>query len=318
MKVLITGSSGTLGSIIARSLEEKNIQVVGVDVKESHENGSPDSFKFYKCSITDKDLLEEIFRKEEPTNVIHLACTFNKVRNKQKEYEIDIGGSKNILELCNRTHSVKQLIYSSSATAYGGNRDNPIWLEEGHPLRPGSYSYGLNKKVIENIYSATPVREDININLIRICTVVGPTFDKPASVVSILLKWSWLPAFYRDNRVQFLHSEDFASLINLMISDKEIKGVYNIAPDSYSVVKEICPDKRYFKIPVFFITGLLSVLWTLKLMNLKPSAINNSIYPIILDPGKIKSKYGYEFKYTSNEAFEDTRMNNMLPPNTRI
>lgn len=318
MKVLITGSSGSLGTIITRSLKENNIPVIGVDVKESEENGSPGSFKFYKCSITDKNLLGEIFTKEEPTNVIHLACTFNKVRNRRKEYEIDVGGSKNILELCNRTHSVKQLIYSSSATAYGGNRDNPSWFEEGHPLRPGSYSYGLNKKVIETIYSATPVREDININLIRICTVVGPTFSKPASVVSILLKWSWLPEFYRDNKVQFLHSDDFASLINLMISDREIKGVYNIAPDTYSVVKEICPDKNYLRLPVFCVTGLISVLWTLKLMNLQPAAMNNSIYPIILDPGKIKSKYGYKFKYTSSEAFEDTKMNNKLPPNTRI
>ena len=88
---------------------------------------------------------------------------------------------------------------------------------------------------------------------------MGPDFAKPASVVYILLKWSWLPKFYKENKVQFLHTEDFISLINLIINDDRIKGVYNIAPDTYSVVRELFPDKKYFKCRVFIVTGFLSL-----------------------------------------------------------
>lgn len=312
MKVLITGSSGSFGTVIVKSLIGKKIHVIGIDIRDNNINGHVEYFKFYKCSVTDKDSLRSIFSREKPDRVIHFACTFNRVRNLQKEYENDVGGSKNILEISNKTPSVKQLIFSSSALAYGGNRDNPSWLNEMHPLRPGKLRYGFNKKVIEGIFTEASVREDLHINLVRVCTVVGPDFIKPASVVYILLKWSWLPEFYKENRVQFLHTEDFISLINLIINDDQIKGIYNIAPDTYSVVKELFPDKKYFKLPVFVVTGFLSVLYNLRIFNLQPSGINNSIYAILLDPGKIVSRYNYKFRFTSSEAFAEAGINNAI------
>lgn len=318
MKVLITGSSGSLGGMIATSLTTKKIPVIGLDIREPAENVKLEYFCFYNCSITDKEGLKNIFNKEEPTHVIHLACTFNKVRDRQKEHFIDIGGSTNILELSDKTKSVKQIIYSSSTAAYGAHNDNPEWIRETNPLRPGKYRYGVNKKLIEDIYSQTPVRDDLHIVFCRICTVIGPTFNKPASVVSILLKLPWLPKFVRENKVQFLHAEDFVSLINLIISDDQIKGIYNVAPDSYSVAKEIVPGKKFIGIPVFVITMGLVILWHLKILNLEPAAIKASMYPILLDPAKIVSRFNYKFKFSSTEAFEDVKIHNMIPAGSKF
>ncbi len=154
MKVLITGSSGSLGTMIVSSLVAKRVTVIGLDIKESPDNRPGDYFGFYNCSITDREGLEVIFRKEQPTHVIHLACTFNKVRDRQKEHFIDIGGSTNIIAISDKTLSVKQLIFSSSTAAYGAHKDNPEWLKETNPLRPGKYRYGVNKKLIEEVYTA--------------------------------------------------------------------------------------------------------------------------------------------------------------------
>jgi nucleoside-diphosphate-sugar epimerase len=187
-----------------------------------------------------------------------------------------------------------------------------------YPLRPGKYRYGVNKRLIEGMYSEIHVRDDLYINLVRICTVIGPTFSKPASVVSILLKLPWLPEFCKENKVQFLHEEDFVSLIQLVIPDDQIKGVFNVAPDSFSAVKELFPEKKYIKLPVFVITGFLSILWNLRILNLQPASINASLYPIVLDPGKIASRYNYKFKYTSSRAFEDVKKNNKLPADARF
>ncbi len=312
MKVLITGSSGSFGTIIAKSLIAKKIPVIGIDIREPDVNCFGAYFKFYKCCITDKNSLRSIFSNENPDRVIHFACTFNRVRDRKREYEIDVVGSKNIIDISNEILSVKQLIYSSSALAYGGNSDNPDWLSEDHPLRPGKLRYGLNKKQIEEIYSGTHVRKDLNINLVRVCTVVGPSFCKPASVVYILMKWSWLPYFYKENKVQFLHTEDFISLIHLIISDDQIKGVYNIAPDTCSVVKDLFPDKKYFRLSVFVISGFLGLLYNLRLFNLQPASINSSLYSIVLDPEKIVSRYNYKFRYTSSEAFSTAEINNNI------
>lgn len=312
MKVLITGSSGLLGRILVKSLIAREIHVTGLDIKEPEDKYGGDFFRFCRCSITDRDDLSGLFVREKPTHVIHLACSLNKFRNLKKEYDNDVVGSENILEFVNNTDSVKQLIFMSSATAYGGGHDKQMWLNEKQPLNPGKYSYGLNKKYVEEIYTNATVREDLNITLVRICWVVGPGCVRHAGGVSVLLNWSWLPSFYRENKIQFLHAEDFAALIYLIICDDRIKGVFNVAPDSYSVVREILPDKKFIWMPVLAAKGLLLVLWTLRILNLHPSSLDNSIYPVLLDPTKIISWFNYKFKYSSTAAFMDTKKENNL------
>ncbi len=313
MKVLITGSSGSLGGMIVSNLIAKKISVIGLDIKESAENNPGEYFRFYNCSITDREGLEDIFNREQPTHVIHLACTFNKVRDRQKEHDIDVGGSANILEICDKTRSVGQLVYSSSTAAYGAHKDNPEWIKETNPLRPGKYRYGINKKIIEDVYSNTPVRDDLRIVFCRICTVIGPTYNKPASIISILLKLPRLPVFVKENKIQFMHTDDFVSLISLILSDDRISGIFNLAPDNYAVVKDLVPGKKYIRIPVSLISIGLGILWHLKILNLEPAAIKASIYPILLDPSKIISRFIYKFKYSSAETFEDIKTHNRIP-----
>jgi len=313
MKVLITGSSGSLGRMMVNYLIARKIHVTGIDIRESPERFPEEYFRFYNCSVTEKEKLIEVFSEENPTNVIHFAAAFNKIRDRRLEYEIDIGGSTNVLKASDNTPSVKQLIFSSSAAAYGGNRDNKVWLRETEPLRPGKYTYGIDKKIIERIYSETPLRSDLHIALLRICTVVGPSYDKPRSVVSILIRFPYLPEFCKDNRIQFLHSDDMTSLFGLIMEDKDINGIFNLAPDSYAIIRELVPGKKFLKVPLLLITGLVWILWNLKILNLQPAATKNAVYPIIIDPAEITSRYSYVFNYSSKEAFDSTVTNNKIP-----
>lgn len=306
MKVLITGVAGNLGKIITRHLILKNIRVIGIDTSKHLDNLSNPLFKYYKCSITDEQRLKTIFNKEQPSNVIHLACTFNRVRNRKNEMEIDIGGSKNVLKISNNTPSVKQIIYSSSAAAYGGHEDNASWLTEEHELRPGKYRYGIIKKMVEKIYFGSKTRDDLNIISLRICSVVGPSFKKKKCAVSILINSKFMLEQWKQNKIQFLHEEDFNSIISKILTDEKIHGVYNLAPDSYSQVNELVPDKKYIKVPLSLIIILLWILWYLRVLNLRPASLQQSIYPIVLSPLKLISRYRYKFKYNSEGAFQDT------------
>jgi UDP-glucose 4-epimerase len=306
MRVLITGSSGYLGSILTDFLISKKIPVIGLDLKNNVNKPSGEYFTFYPCCITDKEQTEEIFSREKPTHVVHFACTFNKIRDRNKEHSIDVGGSGNILDISNRTFSVKQLIYSSSAAAYGAYIDNPEWIKESHPLRPGKYRYGIHKRMIEHSFLNAVVREELNILVLRICTVTGPCYTSERMVLELLTKFPYLPRFCKHFKIQLLHEEDFLILLEKIMMDDIITGIYNIAPASYSYINDLAPGKKYFILPKEIIKSILWVLWHLRILNLQPAAINNSIFPIILDPARLVSRYDYKFRYSTAEAFADT------------
>lgn len=313
MKILITGSSGYLGRLLVRYFTERKITVVGLDVKEDKEPISTEYFRFYRTCITAREELREIFMKENPTDVIHFACTFNKVRSRQKEYEIDIGGSANIFELSDATPSVRKLIYSSSAAIYGGEKRSRLWLTEADSLNPGRYRYGSNKKMIEELLFNNHRRSNLRVVSLRICTVIGPSYSKPGSVVSLLIRLPWFPRSFMENKIQFLHEEDFSGLFRCILEDGNIEGVYNLSSDSYSVIREITPEKKFISFPVGSIRPVLWILWHLRLLNLQPAGFRYTLYPVLLDPARLISRFGYRFRYSSSEAFHLTSQNNRLP-----
>jgi nucleoside-diphosphate-sugar epimerase len=188
-------------------------------------------------------------------------------------------------------------------------------MKESEPLLPENYRYGMNKKIVEDRYTNNSLRIDLKLVILRLCLVTGPIFDKPKSAVSILIKFPFMPRFTKETKLQFLHSEDMVALMELIMKDKEISGIYNLVPDSYTVVKDIVPDKRFIRIPLFMIKAFLWICWHLKIMNIQPASVLNSFYPTIVDSSKIISRYGYKFRYSSKEAFEDTVAHNRIPAN---
>ena len=305
MKVLITGSSGDLGSAFTRFLLKHKISVAGIDIVEGPESFPGENFRFYKCCITESQSVKAIIKEEQPSHVLHFACSFNRVRSRNREYEIDVQGSKNVLEAANETSSVLQLIFSSSASAYGGNADNQLWLSEKDPLRPGFYRYGLNKSLIEQLFTEAHIREDLNLIMVRICIIVGPSFNKEHNIVSIIGDSPLLPRFCMKNKIQFIHEDDLSALLFLLMNDDTASGIFNLTNETYSEISELRNGKKYIPVPVGFVRGVLWILWNLKVLNLEPAGINQSIYPIVLDSSRLTSRYGYKFKYTTSEAYRE-------------
>lgn len=308
MKVLITGASGYFGSILCRALIHEKVQVVGIDIRRNDDELPEEFYCYYECSITDSQKLQDIFCKEQPTHIVHFACTFNKLRDKEKEHFIDVGGSMNILRAAEMTDSVKQIIYSSSAAVYGGFPDNPEWIGETHAPRPGKYTYGLNKKEIERIFLSENRKDDLKVVVTRICTLTGPSYSSERVLLKLIAKFP-MPHFYKYNRIQLLHEHDFVTLMMKILHDESISGIYNMAPDSYSYIIELVPDKKFFVFPKGLLKPLLWLLWNLKVVNLSPASINTSIYPVILDPSRLKNRYDYRFRYTTHSAFTEIREN---------
>src|SRR5574344_1406159 len=85
--ILITGSSGFIGSNLCRVLLEQynDIKIIGIDnmndyydvaLKEYRLNQLQDysNYTFIKGDISDKKLVDEVFKKYEPSVVVNLAA----------------------------------------------------------------------------------------------------------------------------------------------------------------------------------------------------------------------------------------------------
>ncbi|MBD3203169.1 NAD-dependent epimerase/dehydratase family protein [Candidatus Woesearchaeota archaeon] len=306
-KILITGSSGYVGYVLSKYFSEKKIPIIGVDVKSNPVWDGNKYFKFYKADVTDYDNFLDIFRKESPSHVIHLAFLMSPIHDEKRQQDIDINGSKNTMNAANKTSSVKQFIKFSSASAYGAWPDNKKWLKETDPLKPGDFRYGTNKKIVEKHLNEFDKRKDLNLIIIRMCTAIGPLYHKKGGVVSMLINSPFL--IKPDGRyceVQFIHENDLCALTELIINDKKIKGTYNLAPKDYSTTKKLVPDKLFLWIPLKLMSIILGMLWKLKLSDRMPAAARYSAYGIVIDPSKLIKRYGYKFKYTTLSGFSET------------
>ncbi len=307
MKILITGSSGYVGYVLAKYLSERQISVAGLDVSENPAwKGNP-NFKFYKCDVTNKEQLQEIFQKEQPTHVIHLAYAMNPLHDLKREDEIDVQGSINAIRLANETGSVKQFIKMSSTSAYGAWPDNKLWIKEDQGLRPRDWRYGINKKIVEEYYNRFDKRQSLKLVILRMCTAIGPLYHKKGGVVSLLVNAPLLAKI--NNRyceLQFIHEDDLTRLFDLITRDSQIEGTYNLAPDSYATIKQLTPNKLFLPIPLWLIRGIVRILWWLHISATTPGAITLSTYGIVADPHKLMGRYNYKFKFSTLSGFQDT------------
>lgn len=304
MKILITGASGFIGNYLVDFFTSKGIEVIGIDINH-YKFQKYKNYNFERVDVRDYLKLNEIVERYRPTHVIHLAYVMIPKHNKKNEDDIDVGGSKNIFIAANNCSAVKQFILFSSASIYGGNSDNPAWITEDAKIRPGEWVYAQNKAITEYFYSNFEKRDSLKVVIFRMCTGCGPSYFKGKGLVR-LLKHSPIGLLVNgtDMNMQFIHEDDVKNLINLVVRDRDIEGVYNLAPDSFATTKELSPNPKLFiKVSEKRIKKIFSIIWKLRVAKISPTSVSLITYGIVVSPKKIMDRYNYKFLYSTKEAF---------------
>ena len=184
-QILITGVAGFIGYHLARLLLNKNFHVIGIDNLNSYydislkENrlkilhNSP-NFQFYKSDLVKKSDVTSIFVNYNFSHVVHLSAQVGinySLAEPQLYIDANITGFLNVLENC-RKYNVKNLIYASSSSVYGNNKELPFF-EDQKTDTPVSV-YGVSKKVNELLAHSYSALYELQTIGLRFFTVYGP------------------------------------------------------------------------------------------------------------------------------------------------
>lgn len=159
MRILVTGGAGYIGSHTVVELLNAGHEVVIVDNLYNSSEKAVDRIQeltqktvaFYQTDICDLEGLNKVFDAQQIDAVIHFAglkAVGESVRKPVEYYNNNIAGTLNLIEAM-RSHNVKNIIFSSSATVYGDPAEIPI--TEKCPKGTCTNPYGWTKWMIEQI-----------------------------------------------------------------------------------------------------------------------------------------------------------------------
>ena len=155
-KVLITGGTGFLGSHITKRLidDVESVTIVTTDIRQQTTLKSLgvdiDKINLVKGDVRDFDFLRLLFNEYEFDTVFHLGA-LSEVKKCQPDpklaFDVNVGGTVNVLEACRMYGKVKAVVVSSSDKAYGSGQVPYI---EGQSLN-GVGTYEVSKSATDLI-----------------------------------------------------------------------------------------------------------------------------------------------------------------------
>lgn len=184
-RILVTGASGTVGKEVVRQLCDsgKDLEVTVFDIRNRQ---SMLLFRKYRKKIkivygdisVSKDISEACKNKDV---IIHLAAIIPPLADKDPQLakEVNVYGTKNLVEAVEKWSPDAFLIYSSSISVYGDRMLNP-WIKITDRLIPSDRDeYARTKIEAEQIIKTSR----INWTIFRLTAIMGIDNHKPSPLM---------------------------------------------------------------------------------------------------------------------------------------
>lgn len=174
-KILLTGATGAIGFEILNQLKTENalsgITVLARNTKKNHRKLQPfkGQISIIYGDVTDANAVLKAVKDQDI--IIHLAAIIPTVEDLDHEYvnQINIGGTRNIVEAMKSTAPGAFLLYSSSVATYGDRLKNPI-ISVSDPLLGAEHdNYSRSKVEAEKIIQAS----GLHWSIFRLSAIMG-------------------------------------------------------------------------------------------------------------------------------------------------
>lgn len=249
MKILVTGAAGFIGYHTVEKFIQEGHNVIGLDnindyysvdlklarLKESGietnhmkwnvltPSSCYENYHFIRMNLEDKENLNELFKTEKFDIVVNLAAQAGvrySIENPHTYVQSNIVGFLNILECC-RHYNIKHLIYASSSSVYGTNKEMPFSVDQNvdHPIS----LYAATKKANELMAHTYSHLFHLPTTGLRFFTVYGP-WGRPDMAYMLfadaMLKNEAIKVYNRGKmKRDFTYVEDI------------VDGIYNVSVD---------------------------------------------------------------------------------------
>ena len=308
MRYVVTGGSGYIGTRLIERLTESDEteRVTIADVRPPH------SFRpgvgFEQLDVRDAAACRALLERERPDVLVHLAFVLDPIHDEDAMYEVDVGGTNNVLEAA-ASADVGQVLVTSSATAYGAFPDNPVPLTEEHPVRGvPSFEYARDKAESDRLCQLWALRHpDRTMTIVRPSIVFGPTVNN--FIVRLLTAQPFMADISKGNAppLQLVHEDDLVDALSGLLEGGH-GGAFNVAGDGTMTVRE-CADRLGLpvrRVPRRAYWALAAMMWRLRLSEVPPGYLHFVVNPWIVSNAKLKETLGWEPRHTTRETFEET------------
>jgi len=187
--ILITGAAGFIGAAVTEKLLQRGLSVFGLDNLNAYYSpalkrsrlqrlhalpDAADHFVFVPMDLEDGVAMAELFEQIRPRAVVHLAAQPGvrySIDNPSAYIQSNLVGFGHVLEGC-RQQGVEHLVYASSSSVYGGNRNLPF--SEQQPVNHPVSLYAASKKANELMAHTYSHLYGLPATGLRFFTVYGP------------------------------------------------------------------------------------------------------------------------------------------------
>jgi nucleoside-diphosphate-sugar epimerase len=235
--LLITGTPGWLGNRV--------VEILFGGLKDIPESSFYPEFKKIRClclpendtsfyepfmqdievikgDIVYKETLKEFFEGAESSTLYHLAGVIHPKRSIKEFYDVNVKGTRNVLDMA-RNYGVKKVLVMSSNSQSGCNPDNRHLFTEESPYNP-YMNYGRSKMIMEEIAQKYVNLYDMDITIIRTCWFYGPHQPERQTEFFTMIKEGKFPIIGDGTNLRSMSYVDNTCQGMLLATRNEAKG----------------------------------------------------------------------------------------------
>lgn len=310
---IVTGANGFLGNNIVRKLLKENAYEVRALVLPEDKVNSLEGLdcKIYKGDVTKKETLKEIFEVEDNVKlyVIHCAAiVYIKSKYNQKVYDVNVNGTKNIIDKVLEKNA--KLVYVNSVHALPEKSNNELITEiQNFDEDKVVGEYAKSKAIAAKHVLEMVQNSGLDACIIHPSGIIGPNDFSNTHLTQLIIDFvnGRLKACVKGG-YDFVDVRDVTNgIISACFNGK--KGECYILSNRYVDIKELLDT-------ISEVTGKKKIKSVLPMFFAKITAPLSEIYYRVLNQPPLYTRYSL-YTLTSNSNFSNEKARKELGYNNR-